>query len=250
MNQVIILAAGRGTRMGLDLPKVLVPLQGRPMIKYLIDSVLKSQISRKPILVVSPDNQEIIKQSLSEYDLDYVVQEEQLGTGHAVCCAKELLINSGVKNLAVFYGDHPFIRAATIEKLIANHRDPITMMTAQVDNFAGWHRNFIHWGRIVRVDGEIKEIMEFKDASVEHQAITEVNPALFCFDNSWLWKNIQQLKNQNEQQEYYLTDLIKIATSQKIRINSLEINPREAVGINSQAEATVAENLINQKGAD
>jgi len=233
--------------MGLELPKVLVPLQGRPMIKYLIDSVLKSEVSRKPILVVSPDNQEIIKEALAEYDLDYVVQAEQLGTGHAVSCAQELLSNSKIKNLVVFYGDHPFIQAETIEKLLVNHYDPITMMTTRVSNFEGWHQNFIRWGRIVRTDGEIKEIVEFKDASAEQQAITEVNPALFCFNNSWLWENIQQLKNENNQQEYYLTDLIKIATAQNIKINSMEIDPREAVGINSQAELTVAENLIDQK---
>ena len=236
--------------MGLELPKVLVPLQGRPMIKYLIDSVLKSEVSRKPILVVSPDNQEIIKKALAEYDLDYVVQAEQLGTGHAVSCAKELLLNSEIKNLVVFYGDHPFIQAETIKKLLANHRDPITMMTTRVSNFEGWQQNFIRWGRIVRIDDEIKEIVEFKDASPEQQAITEVNPALFCFDNSWLWENIRQLKNQNNQQEYYLTDLIKIATAQNIKINSMEIDPREAVGINSQAELTVAENLISQKAGD
>lgn len=247
MNKVIILAAGKGTRMESELPKVLVPLQGKPMIEYLIESVLKSQISAKPILIVSPSNQEIIKESLQKYNLDYVVQEEQLGTGHAVSCAKELLLESGIKNLIVFYGDHPFIQAETMEKLIVSHYDPITMMTTQVDNFEGWHKNFIRWGRIVRNEGEIEEIVEFKDASPIQQEIKEVNPALFCFDNAWLWKNIEQLKNENNQKEYYLTDLIKIATSQKIRINSLEIDPQEAVGINSQEELAVAEDLLNQK---
>ncbi|MEI7620488.1 MAG: NTP transferase domain-containing protein [Candidatus Falkowbacteria bacterium] len=247
MNKVIILAAGKGTRMESELPKVLVPLQGRPMIEYLIESVLKSQISAKPILVVSPSNQEIIKESLQKYDLDYIVQEEQLGTGHAISCAKELLLDSGIKNLVVFYGDHPFIQSETMEKLIVSHYDPITMMTTQVNNFEGWHKNFIRWGRIVRNNGEIKEIVEFKDASPKQQEIKEVNPALFCFDNNWLWQNIEQLKNENNQKEYYLTDLIKIATSQKIRINSLEIDPQEAVGINSQEELAVAEELLNKK---
>lgn len=247
MNKVIILAAGKGTRMQSDLPKVLMPLQGRPMIKYLIESVIKSQISQKPILVVSPDNQDIIREYLKEYDLDYVIQTEQLGTGHAVACAKELLNEEKIKNLLVFYGDHPFIQPETMEKIIVNHYDPITMVTTQVDNFEGWHKNFIKWGRIVRIDGEIKEIVEFKDASLQQQEIKEVNPALFCFDNSWLWENIQQLGNQNKQQEYYLTDLIKIATSQKIRINSMEIDPQEAVGINSQEELAVAEKLINHQ---
>ncbi len=248
MNKVIILAAGKGTRMNSELPKVLMPLKGKPMIKYLIESVLKSQIDRQPILIVSPDNQEIIKEYLKEYDLNYVIQSEQLGTGHAISCAKELLSESGIKNLVVFYGDHPFIQAETMEKLIVNHYDPITMMTTQVSNFEGWHQNFIRWGRVLRdKDGEIKEIIEFKDASPKQQEITEVNPAFFCFDNSWIWKNISQLKNQNNQKEYYLTDMIKIATSQNIRINSLEIGPEEAVGINSQEELAVAEELLNRQ---
>jgi len=247
MNKVIILAAGKGTRMGTELPKVLAPLQGRPMIKYLIESVIKSRICTKPVIVVSPDNQEIIKHSLAEYDLDYIIQDQQLGTGHAVSCTKELLIDSPIKNLVVFYGDHPFIQAETMEKLIVNHYDPITIMTTRVANFEGWHRNFVRWGRIIRNDGEIQEIVEFKDASLEQQKIKEVNPALFCFDNTWLWKNIQQLENNNQQQEYYLTDLIKIATAQKIRINSLEIDPQEAVGINSQEELAVAEELLGRR---
>jgi bifunctional UDP-N-acetylglucosamine pyrophosphorylase/glucosamine-1-phosphate N-acetyltransferase len=246
MNQVIILAAGRGTRMNSDLPKVLQPLQGRPMITYLIESVIKSQICPRPIIIVSPDNQAIIKEALSKYNLDYAVQAEPLGTGQAVACAQELLTKSDIRNLVVFYGDHPFIQPETMEKLIVNHYDPITMMTTQVNNFTGWYQNFSHWGRIIRSQGEIQEIVEFKDATPEQQAIKEVNPALFCFNNSWLWENIIHLKNNNKQKEYYLTDIIKIATSQKIRINSLVIDPQEAIGINSPEELAVAEELLNR----
>ncbi|MFA4942406.1 MAG: NTP transferase domain-containing protein [Patescibacteria group bacterium] len=249
MNQVIILAAGKGTRMGSDLPKVLIPIKGKPIIQYLIESVLISGSSPKPIIVVSPDNQKIIRDALKEYDLDYVVQEEQLGTGHAVSCAKKLLQNSEIEKTLILYGDHPFIKPTTIQRIVGIHNYPVTMVTTQVDNFEGWYQNFIHWGRIIRVNDQIKEIIEFRDASPEQQAIKEINPALFCFDNTWLWKNIELLETNNQQREYYLTDLIKIATSQEIEINSLKIDPEEAIGINNLEELTIAEKLLNKPGA-
>ena len=89
MNRLVILAAGKGTRMNSELPKVLIPLNGRPMINYLMDSVVASQVDPKPLVVVSPDNKEIIRQALQGYNVEYVIQEQQLGTGHAVNCARD-----------------------------------------------------------------------------------------------------------------------------------------------------------------
>jgi len=118
------------------------------------------------------------------------------------------------------------------------------MMTTTVDNFDGWQKNFYHWGRIVRQNGEIKAIVEFKDADEEIKQIKEVNPGLYRFDSQWLWENIDRLGNSNAQHEYYLTDLIKLAFEQNQKISSIIISPKEVIGINSIEELKIAENLI------
>jgi bifunctional N-acetylglucosamine-1-phosphate-uridyltransferase/glucosamine-1-phosphate-acetyltransferase GlmU-like protein len=229
--------------MNSDLPKVLLPIKGRAMIKYLIESISRTKINSRPIVVVSPDNKEAIKEALKEYELDLAVQSEQLGTGHAVSSAREF-ISDDVKNIIVLYGDNPFITSASIEKLLENHKNKVSMMTVEVEDFSDWRKNFYHWGRIIRKDGEIEKIIEFKDAVDEVKEIKEVNPALFCFDSAWLWENIEKLKNDNNQKEYYLTDLIKIAFEQNIIINSSLIEAREAIGINSLEELEVAKGLV------
>lgn len=243
MTKIIILAAGKGSRMNSDLPKVLLPINGRAMIKYLIESISQTKVNSRPIIVVSPDNKEAIKEALKEYELDFAVQLEQLGTGHAVSSAREF-ISADVKNIIVLYGDNPFITSASIEKLLENHKNKVSMMTVEVEDFSDWRKNFYHWGRIIRKDGEIEKIIEFKDAVDEVKEIKEVNPALFCFDSAWLWENIEKLKNDNNQKEYYLTDLIKIAFEQNIIINSSLIEAREAIGINSLEELEVAKGLV------
>ena len=248
MDKVIVLAAGKGTRMDSELPKVLVPIKGRPMISYLIEEIIKSGVCAKPIIVVSPDNKELIKEALKDFTCDYVVQTEQLGTGHAFASAKSL-IPAETENIIGLYGDHPFVKAESIRKLLEEHEGVLTMMITKVKDFEGWHKNFYHWGRIVRNNKvlsfkkPVKAIIEFKDATDEEKKITEVNPSFFCFDNKWLWENIDKLKNKNNQQEYYLTDLVKIAFDQNHKIHTLTINPKEAIGVNSKEELEVAENI-------
>ncbi|MDD4902567.1 MAG: NTP transferase domain-containing protein [Patescibacteria group bacterium] len=247
MNQVIILAAGKGTRMNSELPKVLVPLNGEPMIKRLLREVVASGVCDRPIIVVSPDNQEMIRQALSEFDCDYAIQDEQLGTGHAFSCARES-VEEEVKNLIGLYGDHPFITKETIRNLVKAHQGELTMMTVNLPDFEDWRENFRHWGRIVRDEaGEIIEIKEFKDASEETKKITEVNPGLFCFRKSWLWDNIDKLRNNNKQSEYYLTDMVKIAFESGLEIESLPIEAHEAMGINSREELAIAEKILEEK---
>lgn len=243
MNKVIILAAGKGTRMDSDLPKVLVPINGEPMIKYLIDSVIKSGITDKPILVVSPDNKEIIQEALKNYNLDYAIQEEQLGTGHAVASGKNL-VSKETDKVITFYGDHPFLHPESIKKLTEIKEGVLTMMTTALEDFNDWRKNFYHWGRIVRNENnEVKEIVEFKDSNDRQKEIKEVNPGLLCFDSKWLWENIENLKNNNKQAEYYLTDLVKTAFEQNYKIKTSKIKPEEALGINSKEELELAEKL-------
>ena len=243
MNQVIILAAGKGRRMKSETPKVLVKLHGQAMIEYLIKSVLAASLNGRPLIMTAPDNQEIIKAALGNYDLEYGLQLDTKGTGDAVACARKF-IPADRQNIIVLYGDHPFIKPQTLKDLVAAHRGPLTMMTTRVKDFDDWRQNFYHWGRIVRAGDQIKEIVEYKDANDEQREIKEVNPALYCFDAAWLWSHIDLLTDGNQQGEYYLTDLVKIATAENCPINHLEIDPREAMGVNTAAELAVAEGLL------
>ena len=244
MNRIVILAAGKGTRMNSELPKVLVPLKGRPMIKYLLDSVFASGVDLKPCIVVSPDNQEIIKNALSEYNLKYAIQDKQLGTGHAVACARDYL-SQDAKNILVLYGDHPFLKADSIKKFINSENNSLIIAPTILPDYNGWHQNFYHWGRIVRgTDDKVEGIVELKDASEEQKLIREVNPGFMVFDYKWLFKNVDKLNDNNKAKEYYLTDMVKIAFEEGKEVGTINIEAREAMGINSLEELKIAESLI------
>jgi bifunctional UDP-N-acetylglucosamine pyrophosphorylase/glucosamine-1-phosphate N-acetyltransferase len=245
MTQIVILAAGKGTRTGQDIPKVLVPLNGKPMIQYLMEQVKEAAVDPQPIVIVSPENKEIIKQALSNYKAEYAIQDQQLGTGHAVSCAQPK-IKPETKKIIVLYGDHPFLTANSIKKFAALEPEAVTVMPTILPDFSGWHHNFYGWGRFVRNEkGEIKAIIEAKDASEVEKQITEVNPGFMCFNKDWLFANINKLKNENKAKEFYLTDMVGIAFKEGYKVGSVTIEPREAMGINSPDELKIAENLIN-----
>lgn len=247
MTRIIILAAGKGTRMNSELPKVLVPLKNRPMIKYLMDSVVSSRVDARPLVVVSPDNKEIISRELKEYDVEYVIQDQQLGTGHAVACAQAVLDRNDIKPdaILVLYGDHPFLKSESIKNFANLAPEALTIMPTNLPDFSDWRQNFMRWGRIIRGAGnKVEKIIEFKDASEEEKLISEVNPGFMCFNAAWLFKNIQTLRNNNNQQEYYLTDMVSIAFDQGHEVGTINIEPHEAMGINSLEELNTAENLI------
>lgn len=244
MNKVIILAAGKGTRMNAGVPKALVKINDRSMLEHLVKSVTSSNVDKEPIIVASPEGEDLIKKELSSYNFKIAIQEEALGTGHAVLVAKEL-IGEDVENIIVLYGDHPFIKEKSIESLLNNHKSEVSMMVVELDDFDDWRKNFYHWGRVIKnEEGQIEKIVEFKDASDDVKKIKSVNPAIFCFNKEWLLNNIDKLRNNNNQKEYYLTDLIKLAFEQKIKINSSLIEAKEAIGVNSPEELEVAESLM------
>lgn len=242
-TQIIILAAGKGKRMGTDLPKALVVLKGKPMINYLAEAVTNSQVCEKPIVVVSPENQEAISEELKDYNFNYAIQDEQLGSGHAVSCALNLLAPD-VEKIVVLYCDHPFFSADLIKKISNLETDSLILVPSVVPDFNDWHQNFYHWGRIIRNNGVIEKIVEFKDALPEEIKIKELNTGVMAFDASWLIKNIGLLNNRNNQGEYYLTSLAEIAFGENRNILSISVDPREAMGINSPEELLLAENLI------
>lgn len=244
-TKIIILAAGKGERMRSDEPKVLAKIRGKSMIKYLLESINKSGVDDEPTIIVGY-KKEMVTNELGEENKQYhyINQETQLGTGHAVSLAKDYLKGTG-ECIMVLYGDHPFVSAQTIKNINKKHLrsgKKITLATVKLPNFRDWRINFVNFSRIIRdKNGKIIKDIQFKDASDKEIKVTEVNPCYFCFDASWLWENLEYLKNDNVQKEYYLTDLIKIATTKGIEIESLEIEPYEALGANTKAELETLE---------
>lgn len=246
MQQIIVMAAGKGTRMKSELPKVLVPLKGRPMLDYLLDSITKTAPALKPIIIVSPENKEMIAAALKDYDVQYAIQEQQLGTGHAVASAKNH-IDPRATDIFVLNGDHPFYKVETIRDFPLKHQGILSMITVSLDDFADWRSVFSHWGRVVRdSENNAQKIVEFKDAADVEKEILEVNPNCFCFNKEWLFSHIDSLNNQNKQGEYYITDLVKIAFNEGHKVKTFSIPPQEGMGINSQEELQIAESLLEQ----
>lgn len=250
MNQknkikVVILAAGKGTRMKSELPKALVKIKGKAMIKHLLDSVGKSKIDSKPIIVVGFEKEKIISELGDDYD--YAVQEEQLGTGHAVLCAENKLKGTS-DHVLVLYSDSPFVSRETINCLMGKHLESngkITMATIKLENFDEW-RSFFYksFSRIIRdKNGKITRDVQFRDAEDEEKNITEVNPCYFIFESNWLWKKLKTLNTENDQKQYYLTDLIKIAMEEGEKIESVSIDPLEGLSANSKEELELLEKL-------
>ncbi|MDD5721269.1 MAG: NTP transferase domain-containing protein [Candidatus Pacebacteria bacterium] len=244
--KIIILAAGKGKRMQSDLPKVLETIRGKIMIEYLLESIEKSGISDKPIIVVGYGKEKVMEALGKNYD--YVVQEEQLGTGHAVINTQKILENNA-DHIMVLYGDHPLVSPETIKKLKDTHlasNKKITMATFIVQDFNDWRTVFYkNFSRIIRdLNGYIVKDVQFKDTNDEEKNIKELNPCYFCFEAKWLWENLKKLNTNNAQKEYYLTDLVKIAMKEKNQIQSINIDPREALGVNSKEELETLEKLV------
>lgn len=243
-TKILVLAAGKGTRMDSEMPKVLVPLNGKPLLGHLLGNIaaLREQIG----LVVGFGSNEVREMAGEGYS--YYRQKEQKGTGHAVGITRDALEKEGVGRVVVLYGDHPFTRAASVQRIIdlaAGTGAPLCMMTVKVPDFEGWHEAFYHWGRILRDDGDnVVAIREFKDCLPEETQIQEVNPGMYCFDAAWLWKNLAMLKNDNVQGEYYLTDLAETAISQGHAIPTSTSSPEECIGINSPEELELAQTLL------
>jgi bifunctional UDP-N-acetylglucosamine pyrophosphorylase/glucosamine-1-phosphate N-acetyltransferase len=247
-TRIVILAAGMGSRMGADVPKALVPVGGKPILQHLIDSINRSGVDVQPVVVIGHERDQLCEAFGNE--CAYVVQEEQLGTGHAVMVTEEEVMDSDA--VIVLYGDHPFVSQQTLRSLHEKHHgegNTITMMTVDLPHFNGWHKVFAHWGRILRDEaGKIVGIREHKDANDEERTINEVNPSLFCFDGQWLWENIHNIKDNNAQGEYYLTDLIAMAFEQQQPIATMCVAPEEAIGINTPEELEIAEDILLSRG--
>lgn len=245
-TQIIILAAGKGSRMGGNIPKALTQLGHQSMIEHVIDTIESIDNYSKPPIVVVGYKAEMIQAVLGDR-VTYAIQSEQKGTGHAVMSA-EGQIKPSTERILILYADQPFISRETIKKLIQNKEDsitPLSIATAVIADQDLFKNQFYNFGRIVRSgDGEITKIIEKKDASDDELLINEVNPAYFCCDAAWMLHSLSTLKNDNAQGEYYLTDLVKISFDQQHTINSIQINEHEALGANTPEQLQVLESYI------
>jgi bifunctional UDP-N-acetylglucosamine pyrophosphorylase / glucosamine-1-phosphate N-acetyltransferase len=224
----------------------LVMLKNRPIIAHLLDE-LKTLNSADRHVVVVGHKAELVRNFLGP-DYLFAVQSEQRGTAHAVASAKD---HVSAKNVLVLYGDMPFIKASSIEKLLKSHEQVgslFSMFTTKVRDFEAINETFLGFGRILRGgDGKIKCIREFLDATDEERAVTEVNPGIYLFDSRWLFRNLNLISPKNRQEEFYLTDIVEVAINQDISINSMLIEPLEVFGINTQAQRSMAEELLRKK---
>lgn len=244
--KIIILAAGKGKRMLSEEPKALAMLKGKPFLKHILDTIKKLDENIKPIIVVG-HKKEHIKEVFGKNYI-YAEQHEQLGTGHAVMSAKNV-INNPHEIVLVLATDQPLVSKETLERIISIHtskKPTITLATVTVPDFKDWRVGLNHFGRIIRNEnGLVKGIVEFKDTNSEEKNIKEINPALYTFDATWLWENLKKIKNKNAQSEYLLTDIIKIAFDQNKKIETVKIsNILEAFQPNSKGELETLEKLV------
>ena len=237
----LVLAAGQGKRIKSDLPKVLHKVCGKEMVKHVIDSIRKSGID--DVNVIVGKGAELVKERTSDRNVSYSLQEEQLGTGHAVKCAEDFLKDKkGV--VAVFAGDTPLIKQSTIEKLFNEHienKNAATVLTSMVEDPTGY-------GRIVRdSNNEVLKIVEHKDCNEEELKIKEMNTAIYCFDIELLVSSLSKINNNNNQGEYYLTDVIEILKSEGKKIGAVITEFEETIGVNSRVQLAEAEEILKNR---
>ncbi|MDA8098241.1 MAG: bifunctional UDP-N-acetylglucosamine diphosphorylase/glucosamine-1-phosphate N-acetyltransferase GlmU [Nitrospiraceae bacterium] len=238
---VIILAAGLGTRMKSSLAKALHPVAGKPMLLHVLDAVGGTDPERT--VVVLGHQADRVRQALAGYPVETVLQEQQLGTGHAVRQAAGA-IAAATGPVMVLCADTPLLSAATLRSLLDVHgkkKAAITLLTAIVDAPQGY-------GRIVRSKGGVTGIVEEKDATAKQKKIAEVNAGIYCFRGDFLLGALGGLSNRNAQNEYYLPDTIALARKKKLRVESVVCSDTdEVMGINSRQDLSRAERFLQDR---
>ena len=232
--QILILAAGKGTRMRSDLPKVLHPLAGKPLLGHVVDTA--HALGAVGICVVYGFGGDAVPRAFADDNLTFALQAEQLGTGHAVQQALPNLADTGVT--LVLYGDVPLTRPATLQPLVAAAQaGKLGLLTVTLTDPTGY-------GRIVRVDGQVARIVEHKDADDAERAIREVNTGILAVPTIHLKTWIGRLKNDNAQGEYYLTDIIAMAVTDGVAVETHQpAHAWEVLGVNSKTQLAELERI-------
>lgn len=239
-NYALILAAGEGKRMKSETSKVLHQVCGKEMVNHVIDIMRKSGIQDVNV-IVGNGKEQVIEKTKSR-DVSYSVQEEQLGTGHAVLCAKAFL-EGKVGTVAIFTGDAPLIQESTVASMLKNHAEggfSATLLTSVIENPNGY-------GRIQREGEEVARIIEHKDCSPEELLLKEVNAGMYLFDVEELLASLQMLKNNNAQKEYYLTDVIEIMRGKGLKVGAVITEFDETRGVNTRVHLAEAEAIMRRR---
>lgn len=237
MRSAIVLAAGKGTRMKSDKCKVMHEVLHKPMIGHIVESLRKANVDR--IVVVVGHGAESVKEYLKD-SVEYALQEPQLGTGHAAMQAEMLKEEKG--DTIILCGDGPCIQSETILKVFEANKDhACSVVTAVLEDGA-------RYGRIVRNEKNLVEkIVEAKDCSSEELEIKEINTGIFCFKNELLFEGLKEIKNNNAQNEYYLTDLVEIFNKKGLSVNAMVVDDvDETIGVNDRVDLAKAQKWLKQ----
>jgi len=233
-NSVIILAAGKGTRMESDLPKVLHHLAGAPMLLHVMSS--SATLEPERLVIIAGHGADAVGAVARDYSetAQVVLQSEQLGTGHAVSQAKSALADC-TGDVIVLYGDTPFVRPETLQALLAARK------TADIVLLGFQAANAGRYGRLVMQGSAVSRIVEYKDASEQERAITFCNSGVICAKADVLFSLLEAVGNDNASKEYYLTDIVQLANDRNLSVAAVHCDEAETMGINSRAELAQAE---------
>ncbi|KKQ74567.1 MAG: Bifunctional protein GlmU [Berkelbacteria bacterium GW2011_GWB1_38_5] len=246
----IILVAGKGTRMNegkaSPIPKVMFEMLGKPIVWHSVKAIKGAGIL-KVVLVVGY-KKELVENYMGK-DVEYVVQEKQLGTGHATTQAASVL-KGKTESIIVFYGDNPLYKTETIKKLIdlyEKERPTIAMLSVNFEDPEFWA-----FGRIIRnKKNEVIGITEQKDCTPEQLKIKESNPGFYIINADWFWENGKKIEKKNSQGEFYLTDIVEIACNQGKKILAIPVSDEEeALGINTPDQLKQAEKVLKKRNGN
>ena len=237
--KAVILAAGKGTRMKSDLPKVVHTIDGKCLVDYVIEAA--EGAGAEEICLVVGYKHEIVKERIAhKEEVSFVLQEEQLGTGHAVKCAREFLGET-----LILFGDTPLITAETLRRLADYHRtqkNTVTVLSAKIDDPTGY-------GRIIRDEkGSFVKSVEHKDASEKELGSHEINSGMYLFDTKELCEALGKIKPNNAQGEYYLPDTLAIIREKGLKVDAFALeSPEDIEGVNDKEQLAAAEKIIQRR---
>ena len=235
---VVILAAGKGKRMFSESPKVIHSLADKPMLQYVIDAAKK--LKPENINVIIGHKAGKVKETLLHEKVNWITQKEQLGTGHAV---KYAIPNLTGQQTLILYGDVPLVDITDLEKLVKIGKEGLSILTFKMSNPEGY-------GRIIRENNEVEEIIEEKDCNERQKKITEINTGIMAAKTENLIEWLSTISNKNSQNEYYLTDIVALAKKEKIKVDTIQANSEITIsGINSKIELAKMERAIQLEKA-
>ncbi len=239
--RAVILAAGKGTRMNSELPKVVHRIEDKCLVDYAIDAARGAGAGE--VCLVVGYKSEVVKESICHDDVVFAMQEEQLGTGHAVKCASSFLKEEG--ETLILFGDTPLITAETLTRLKEYHKkngNTVTVLSAMIEDATGY-------GRIIRdADGNFIKSVEHKDASEAELLSHEINSGMYIFDTAELKEALEKITPNNAQGEYYLPDTLTIIKEKGLKVDAFALeNPEDITGVNDQVQLAAAAEIIRRR---